>query len=68
MIFASRRPGESTRESTVWACYQGYTYVRVGGSVAGTGFAGHNDVPYAGQSCAVPANVHITVTNTDQTS
>jgi len=40
--------------------------VKVGGGV-GTG-ATHADVPYVGQSCAISANVQITVTNAEQAS
>ena len=68
MVFTATQRGLWER-TTVWICYQGYTYVKVGGGVgAGVGGAGHVDVPYAGQSCAVPANVQITVTNADQAS
>jgi len=66
VVFTATLRGLSVAGTMVWACYQGYTYVRVGGGV-GAG-AAHADVPYVGQSCAVPANVQITVTNAEQAS
>jgi len=63
----SHRPSVDT--VVRYNCSQGYTYVKVGGGTS-IGGAGHTDMPYAGQSCAVPANVpvQITVTNADQAS